>query len=66
MSDAWKWCFENPREAAAEIARLKRCAASAMGCIDPCSQNRDEQLAWYRLLDAIEGREPRDKLDDQP
>lgn len=47
-----------------EIARLLRCINMAMGCISPLSQNKDERLAWYRLLDAIEGREPRNYLMD--
>jgi len=36
----------------------------AMGCISPLSERSDERLAWYRLLDAIEGREPRQSLTD--
>lgn len=46
-----------------EIDRLHRCITMAMGCISPLSVDRDERLAWYRLLDAIEGREARDNLD---
>jgi hypothetical protein len=42
-----------------DIERMRRCITSAMGCLDPLSRNLDEQLAWHRLLDAIEGREPR-------
>lgn len=45
-----------------EMGRILRCVNMAMGCLDPHSQNADERLAWYRLLDALEGREPRDKL----
>jgi hypothetical protein len=39
--------------------RLRRCINMAMGCLDPLSSNADERLAWHRLLDAMEGREPR-------
>ena len=42
--------------------RLERCIAMAMGCLDPLAKRPDEALAWYRLLDAIEGREPRSSL----
>lgn len=46
-----------------EIARLKRCISMAMGCLDPESpHNPDERLAWYRLHDAMQGREPRSQL----
>jgi len=45
-----------------ENERLKRCITMAMGCITPLAKNVDERLAWYRLLDAIEGREPRSSL----
>lgn len=45
-----------------EVGRILRCVNMAMGCIDPLSKNRDERLAWYRLLDALEGREPRNSL----
>jgi len=48
-----------------EAHRLLRCIRMAMGCISPLSRNVDERLAWYRLLDAVEGREPRDSLDKQ-
>lgn len=40
-------------------ARLLRCIDMAMGCLDPNSTKPDEALAWWRLLDAKEGREPR-------
>ncbi len=43
-----------------ELGRILRCVNMAMGCLDPFSKNLDERLAWYRLLDAYEGREPRD------
>lgn len=43
----------------AEIKRLRLCISMAMGCISPLSKNIDERLAWYRLLDALEGRFPR-------
>ena len=46
-----------------EISRLMRCIRMAAGCISPLSNNVDERLAWYRLLDAIEGREPRGRLE---
>lgn len=49
---------------AEEAPRLLRCITMAMGCISPLSRNLDERLAWYRLLDAIEGREPRYSLDE--
>ena len=42
-----------------DIERLHRCIRMAMGCLDPLSKNYDERLAWHRLLDALEGREPR-------
>lgn len=44
-----------------EIARLNRCIAMAMGCLDAESKNTDERLAWYRLWDACigNGKEPR-------
>ena len=45
-----------------EMGRILRCVNITMGCFDPQSQNADERLAWYRLLDAFEGREPRDRL----
>ena len=44
-----------------ELGRVLRCVNMAMGCIDPDSQNLDERLAWYRLFDALEGNEPRDR-----
>ncbi len=47
---------------ATEIERLRRCISMAMGCLSPHSQRPDERLAWYRLLDATEGREPRSRL----
>ena len=43
-----------------ELGRVLRCAYMAMGCLDAESANRDERLAWLRLLDAMEGREPRE------
>lgn len=43
-----------------ELGRVLRCVYMAMGCLSPLT--RDEKLAWYRLLDALEGREPRDGL----
>lgn len=46
-----------------DIARMRRCVEAAMGCLDPLSRNNDERLAWYRLLDAMEGREPRSVFD---
>ncbi len=46
----------------AEERRLLHCINMAMGCISPLSNNNDERLAWYRLLDAIEGRFPRRAL----
>jgi hypothetical protein len=48
-----------------EFERLKRCITMAMGCISPLSKNPDERLAWYRLLDALEGREPREQLEER-
>jgi hypothetical protein len=45
-----------------ELGRVLRCVNMAMGCISPLSKNPDERLAWYRLLDAMEGREPRNRL----
>jgi hypothetical protein len=42
-----------------DLARVLRCVRMAMGCISPTSRDPDERLAWYRLLDAVEGREPR-------
>lgn len=47
----------------ADILRLLRCINMAMGCLDPCSSNWDERLAWYRLHDALDGKEPRERLD---
>lgn len=44
-----------------EPERLRRCISMAMGCISPI-HGGDESLAWYRLLDALEGREPRSSL----
>lgn len=49
-----------------EEDRLRRCITMAMGCINPLSESRDERLGWYRLLDALEGREPRASLDPTP
>ena len=48
-----------------EVGRLYRCIHMAMGCLSPMAHNRDERLAWLRLLDAVEGREPRNSLDDR-
>jgi hypothetical protein len=42
-----------------EAERLLRCIRMAMGCLDPLSPRPDERLAWFRLLDGVEGREPR-------
>ena len=47
------------------VERLIRCIRMAMGCISPLSANVDERLAWYRLLDAVEGKEPRDRLEPE-
>jgi hypothetical protein len=49
-------------EAKEDNARLRRCIHMAMGCISPLSKNPDERLAWYRLEDAVNGREPRASL----
>lgn len=50
-------------EAAAEyIERSDRCITMAMGCLDAESKNPDERLAWLRLSDGMEGREPRTTL----
>ena len=49
-----------------DVERLLRCINMAMGCISPLSKNIDERLAWFRLLDTIEGREPRDSLHQCP
>lgn len=51
--------------ALAENARLLRCINAAMGCLSAYGATEWERLAWYRLLDAREGREPRDKLTDE-
>jgi hypothetical protein len=40
-------------------AQLIRCITMAMGCLDPDSPSIDESLAWWRLSDALAGREPR-------
>lgn len=45
-----------------ETGRLLRCIQMAMGCLSPLHPN--EKLAWLRLLDAIEGREPRKGLNN--
>lgn len=45
-----------------EVARLLRCINAAMKCLKPLSANIDERLAWFRLLDAVGRREPRDRL----
>ena len=42
--------------------RLIHCIEMTMGCLNPLSKNNDERLAWYRLLDAINGDEPRENL----
>ena len=42
-----------------EIERLRCCITMAMGCLDPLSKNPDERLAWYRLHDALNGKEAR-------
>lgn len=59
--DARRKCYLM-RNAADEIERLRRCISMAMGCISPLSKNIDEVLAWQRLLDASEGREPRPRV----
>jgi hypothetical protein len=46
-------------EVARQVERMGRCVTMAMRCLDPLSENPDEALAWHRLLDAIEGNEPR-------
>jgi hypothetical protein len=46
----------------AEVEMTQRCITMAMGCLDPHSKNPDERLAWYRLLDALDGKEPRAAL----
>ena len=46
-----------------EVGRLLRCINAAMGCLSPLSKNVDERLAWHRLLDAFEGREPRTRVE---
>lgn len=48
-----------------EIERLRHCISMAMGCITPLSKNNDERLAWYRLFDALEGKQPRDRLEKE-
>lgn len=45
------------------IEQMRRCIEGAMGCLDPLSKNNNERLAWYRLHDALEGREPRSVFD---
>lgn len=45
-----------------ELGRVLRCVYMAMGCLSPIAANRDERLAWLRLSDAVNGREPRDGL----
>lgn len=45
-----------------QVERMGRCVTMAMGCLNPQSKEPDEALAWHRLLDAIEGREPRPSL----
>jgi hypothetical protein len=52
-------------ELTAQVSRQRRCIHMAMGCISPLSANNDERLAWFRLLDAIEGREPRGGLEQE-
>ena len=42
--------------------RMRRCITMAMGCLDPLSRDPDERLAWYRLADALDGKEPRSCL----
>lgn len=53
---------EAKREYGAEIERLKRCISMAMGCINPEATDRDLRLAWFRLADALDGKEPRAAL----
>ncbi len=49
--------------AQAKCERLERCVTSAMGCLDASGiGGPDQRLAWLRLLDATEGREPRAAL----
>ncbi len=43
---------------------MRRCITMAMGCLDPHSANLDERLAWYRLKDALDGREPRNSISE--
>ena len=50
--------------ALAEIERLRRCINMAMGCLDMFA-SKDQALAWYRLKDALDGREPRDKMEEE-
>jgi len=45
------------------VEQMRRCIQGAMGCLDPLSTNNDERLAWFRLQDALEGREPRSVFD---
>lgn len=47
-------------------ARLTRCVVMAMGCLDPNDDNPDVRLAWFRLVDAIDGNEPRASLAAPP
>lgn len=47
-------------------ARLTRCVVMAMGCLDPNDDNPDVRLAWFRLVDAIDGNEPRASLAEPP
>jgi hypothetical protein len=49
-------------DACRTIDRLRRCITMAMGCLDAESKNPDERLAWLRLSDGMEGREPRAAL----
>jgi hypothetical protein len=42
--------------------RMRRCITMAMCCLDPLSNEPDERLAWYRLKDALDGKEPRNCL----
>jgi hypothetical protein len=49
-------------DAIKDAERCRRGIQSAMGCLDSCSQNPDERLAWLRLYDAEEGREARGRL----
>lgn len=48
-----------------ENERLLRCIRAAAACLHPDLGGEHERLAWWILSDALNGLEPREKLEEE-